>query len=82
MSVRPQAYRIKDLVQMLDDGERRLRGHRGRMEDLQNAALTPERLALAREKLQSSVWLDLQIDAVVTGAQGGTLGLWLEATRS
>jgi SAM-dependent methyltransferase len=82
VAVRPQSYRIKDLVQMLDDGERRLRGHRGRMDDLQNAALTPERVALAYEKLRSSAWLDLQIDAVLTGAQGGALGLWLEATRS
>jgi len=81
VAVRPQAYRLKDLVQMLDDGERRLRSHRSRMEDLQNAALTPPRLESAREKLQSIHWAELRIETMSAGVQGGIIGFWIEAVR-
>jgi ubiquinone/menaquinone biosynthesis C-methylase UbiE len=79
---RPEAYRREDLQRMLDDGERRLRLHRMRMEDLAAAALTTERRARVEQKLQAVAWRDARVTELHVGPADSRVGLWISAVRA
>ncbi|MCZ8133047.1 MAG: class I SAM-dependent methyltransferase [Steroidobacteraceae bacterium] len=78
---RPGDFRAEDLVRMLDDGERRLRMHRLRIDDLAGAVLTPPRLEVARAALSGPGWSDLRVQEIRVGPRQSCIGVLVEASR-
>jgi SAM-dependent methyltransferase len=79
---RADAWRPEDLHRMLEDGERRMRLHRLRIEDLAAAVLTPERLATVRSALSGPGWRDLRVEEIRMGPLSSGVGFLIQATRT
>lgn len=77
-----QAYRTQDLESMLADGERRLRNHRLRIDDLASAVLTPARVDTVRRLLAAPGWRNVSTEPVHIGATESPIGVWVTAERA
>ena len=76
-----QFYHPDDLDEMLADSRKRLIAHRQRINDLQRAVLSPERLEAVRARLRQAAWDDVAFSALRVGTASTPIGILVEARR-
>lgn len=76
-----QAYDPGDLAKMLEEAERRLVGHRSRIQSLLDAVMTPVRLQSVHASLEQAPWQDFAIADVRVGEGPSEIGLHIRARR-
>ncbi len=77
-----QAFDPGELAKMLEEAERRLAGHRSRIQSLLDAVMTPARMHLVQACLTQAPWQNLTIDEVRVGEGPSGIGLHIRAQRS